>query len=310
MPATLDQISALSHAAMDAGLAGRAALSVVTSSETGVVIGAFQRFGDAAGARVRRVSGGPALRVAPGTVHVVLALRSCDALTPCEPAQLLNRYVRPLLRALTRHAALAHYFGREWISVLRRPAAFVGFAHDAESGRAAFEAFVAVHEPLWESARASFAGKEPASLGALAGRQLDAEALCVAIRAAYAGAYGELDGLAAAAPAPPAAIEPAWTARVPEAIGDVCAGPDATGMLRVGGEFMASRNAIKALEARLAQLGVLRTHDAHDAHDAQDAQDAQDAIAQAIDDALGSGSALFGVRDSGSIRDAIARATQ
>ena len=293
MRATIERICALSHAAMDVPITGRAALSVEVAADDGVVPGAFQRSGDAAGARHRRVSGGSALRVAAGSVHVVLALPACDALVACEPPQLINRHVRPLLRALSRHAALAHYFGRDWISVLRRPAAFAGFAHDAGSGRAAFEAFVPVHAPLWIAARASFGGKEPASLDELSGRVVDAESLASAIRSAYGAAYGPLDTLSAFGPSPALASEPPWTARVSEAIGEVCAGRSHAGGLCVGGEFMGSRDALAALETRLAILDVECTNDA---------------ISQAIDETLRGAAVLFGVRDRASIRDAVVAA--
>src|SRR5205814_4449580 len=89
-------IGALGRAALAAG-ASRVLVGRVHGEAR--VLGAFER--RVAGA-VRRVSGGPSVLVGEGTVHLTIAMprhdaidRTCDA-----PAKLLNRYVRPLLRAL------------------------------------------------------------------------------------------------------------------------------------------------------------------------------------------------------------------
>jgi hypothetical protein len=54
---------------------------------------------------------------------------------------LLNRNVRPFLRAFTRAGAMAHYFGREWISLRKRPAALLGF-DVTRSGAVLIEVFL------------------------------------------------------------------------------------------------------------------------------------------------------------------------
>ena len=46
-------------------------------------------------------------------------------------------------------------------------------------------------------------------------------------------------------------LDPPWAATVDEGIGVVGAGPDARGRFRVGGDLLASRDAIGALEASL-----------------------------------------------------------
>lgn len=57
-----------------------------------------------------------------------LALPTLSALYPDARAEtLLNRNVRPFLKGLTRCGALAHYFGREVISIQRRSGAVLGY---------------------------------------------------------------------------------------------------------------------------------------------------------------------------------------
>ena len=277
MLATLERMAGLSRASMDGALTGRAAVAVSVASESGLLLGAFQRGCDGASARFRRASGGSALTITPGTVHVVLALASPDALTPCDENKVLNRHVRPLLRATG-----ARYFGRDWASVDHRPAAFVGVAHDATSKRTAFEAFVAVRSPLWTHARPSFLDKEPTSLGP----QADPDAVARSILEAYRRAYGALDDLVPL-DASPVEDAPPWTAREAVAIGEVCAGRDAAGVMRLGGELMASRDAVAELELRLAS----------------------EPLENAIDETLGRpGVLVFGVKSLASIRDVIQRA--
>src|SRR5262249_3366037 len=115
---------------------------------------------------------------------------SPSSLVSCEPVRLVNRYVRPLLKALGRCGALAHYFDRDWISVKHRPAGWVGFAHDATTGRCALEAFVALRARFDVEARASYLGKEPGTVEEIAGVAIDEARFGDAIVEAYAGAYG------------------------------------------------------------------------------------------------------------------------
>ena len=79
--------------------------------------------------------------------------------------KLVNRHVRPLLKALTRvTSAPANYFGRDWIAMAHRPIAFVGFAHSAEHGTGLLEAVIAVDTPLdpRPSSRSHRRGRWPA----------------------------------------------------------------------------------------------------------------------------------------------------
>jgi hypothetical protein len=283
----------VSRTSLDRPLAAGAELLVAEVRGAATVRGAFQR-----GGGVRRGSGGPEVLADTGTVWVALALARSGELTPCPAARLVNRYVRPLLRAIGKLGAPAHYFGRDWVSVQHRPAAFVGFAHDASSGRALFEAIVAVSAPFAPSPRPSFLGKEPGTLAGLLGRPVEASRLVDVIVESYADAYG-LEALDATPVLDPRAHEvnaadPPWAACRDEAIGPVCAGPDRNGVLRVGGDLMASRDAIAALEARLAALPSPAD---------------RDAIARAVDATFTApGVVLDGVRSLQSIAEVIERA--
>jgi len=285
--------------ALDRELHFDAELVVTELSTAAFVLGSFQRgHGAPEGAPlVRRVSGGALVRVGPGTLHVVLSLANPSVIFPCDASKLDNRYVRPLLRALTKSGAQAAYFGRDWVSVRHRPAAAVGFAHEARTGRAAFEAFVAVRAPF-STPRPSFLGKEPGTLETLCERAFDSAALARAIAEAYVAAAGgaarELPPRrdpAASASDQALRAEPPWTSSIEEVIGPVCAGRDASGALRLGGDFMASRDAVATLETAVSALGSGAT---------------REAVGQLVNDAFTSGgAAIEGVRDLASVRDVL-----
>jgi hypothetical protein len=300
------ELAAHSRGALDRPLAEPAELWVAVARDEAVLVGAFQR---GAGIPpewplVRRGSGGHEVRVAPGTVHVALALAHPGALPGfADEKRIVNRAVRPLLRALARTGSLAHYFGRDWVSVEHRPVAWVGFAHDAASRRTLFEAFVGVRTPFALGPRVSFLGKAVAALESLRERPLEpagstAERLASAVVDAYvAQAGGEARDLAPAEVAAAASgagddprAEPPWEATCEEAIGLVGAGPDARGVLRVGGDLLVSRDALARLEERLAGA---TTAD----------------IPRVVDETLAApGVALDGVKSLASIADVVARA--
>ncbi len=147
-----------------------------------VVLGAVQRAGRVVDLEACRRAGIPVLRRATtGTaawiggraIIVTLALPHVAALFPdATPRTLLNRNVRPLLKGFTRAGTLAHYFGRAWITLQKRPAALLGF-DVAPSGAVLVEAFVghdasiALPDDLTtedERAIDRFLGKKPAAL--------------------------------------------------------------------------------------------------------------------------------------------------
>ena len=297
---TAAQAMRASRAALDRPLEGDAELSVVTITTPATVLGAFQRPQGIPRdlPLLRRASGGPFVRVGPGTLHVVLSLAHPSALVPCDAAHIVNRHVRPLLRALTKSGALAHYFGRDWVSVGHRPVGQVGFAHDSRTRRTAFEAFVALGFDFAPPGRSSFLGKEPTTLEEAAGRTIDRPALRARIVEAYATAAGrdtdrrEFEEIGDEGDA--VAEEPPWRVTAEEAIGTVGAGPDATGTLRLGGDLMASRDVIERVATCVAALPPGA---------------GADEVGAIVDRELTApGAALEGVRDLRSLRDVLARA--
>jgi hypothetical protein len=146
-----------------------------------VVLGAAQRAGrvlrlDAGTAALRRATAGTAVYLGGRAVVWTLALPHVAALVPdATPRTLLNRNVRGFLAGLGRSGAIAHYFGREWISVRRRPAAVMGF-QTTPGGAVLLEVFAGIDAPLAlpeaiateeERALDRWLGKPPASLGDL-----------------------------------------------------------------------------------------------------------------------------------------------
>jgi hypothetical protein len=220
------ELAAHSRASLDRPLRAPAELMVATASDDALVLGAFQRGAGKPDTAplVRRGSGGPEVLVAPGTLHVLLAMASPDALVPCDERRIVNRAVRPLLRALTRVGHLAHYFGRDRVVVAHQPVGWVGFAHDASSRRTTFEALVHVNEPRLAAAvvDAYARDRDPVVLDPPAASTEEAADL---------------------------RADPAWTATREEAIGPIGAGPDAQGRFRVGGDLLVSRDALARLEA-------------------------------------------------------------
>ncbi len=238
-------------------------LEIGFASDDGVLLGAFQRACDGPSGAIARGTPGAAVRVGTGTLHVLVALPRLEH----GEDQILNRHVRPILRGLG-----AQYFGRDWISLAHRPVAHVGFAHERASGRTVVEAFIAVRTPFAVTERASHLKKTPATLEEIRGR-LDDDALVASIVTAFDGEHVAVQRESSARVV--TNDDPPWTARVDEAIGPVCAGLDAAGRMRVGGEFMASFDAVRDLEDRIATQE----------------------IRSAVNDAFGAPhTALFGVR--------------
>lgn len=258
---------------------------------------------------LRRGSGGYPCEVQRGVVWLQLVLRTTHALVPdASIDKLLNRYVRPLSKALTSFAKTpVSYFGRDWISARKQPLGFVGFAHDARTNQAMFEAIVGVTAPIARGEgddATSFTGKAHTTLHALASSEAkppDPDEVAKRIAFEYAalatsagGRLIVLDGeLAAPSPANEEAGDFAWSATRPEAIGFVGAGRSAGGQLRVGGTLMASADAMERLEDAVSALGP-------------SASDV--AVAEAVDRILGRDAYVFGVRKLTSIRDVILEA--
>lgn len=114
-----------------------------------LALGLWQRAGDAlngdAAAKrkalvVRRSTGGPLAYAGDGIVYFALALRHASVLMSCPKDRVLNRNVRGFLGGLSLGGEAAHYFGREYVSVARRPAALVSWDRLAD-GRVLLEVF-------------------------------------------------------------------------------------------------------------------------------------------------------------------------
>jgi hypothetical protein len=259
------EVAVRSWLELDRPLLFDAELTIAIVGGDAVLMGAYQRTTELLESHprlvLRRISGGAAARVGPGTIWMSLALRSVDALVPCERTKIVARHVRPLLRALTKLGRPAQHGGRDYVSVANRPAALIGFAHDTETDRASMEAIIAVSTPFALGPRAALLDKAPATLQQLFGQNVDIVRLCGLIADAYAeehlmtilplaiGAALEADGPI------PFDDDPPWAATVEETFGTICAGRDAEGRMRLGGELLVSRNALASLESAIEALG-------------------------------------------------------
>lgn len=112
-----------------------------------VLLGAHQRkasaLREASGVVLRRATGGVAIAAGAGTVYAALLLPEPSAIVPCAMDRFLNRHVRGVLKALTKLGAPAQYFGRDVVSVLHRPVAWVGWDR-AASGACRMEMVIGV----------------------------------------------------------------------------------------------------------------------------------------------------------------------
>ncbi|HSN99232.1 MAG TPA: hypothetical protein VLS89_13145 [Candidatus Nanopelagicales bacterium] len=150
-----------------------------------ILLGAAQRAGRvvdlgacaAAGIPVlRRATTGPAVYLGGRGVAWTLALPHVAALAADASARtLVNRNVRGFLQGFARAGALAHYFGREWISAHRRPAAALA-VESAPDGAAILEVWAGYDAPTAipaalaapeELAVDRWLGKSPAALAEL-----------------------------------------------------------------------------------------------------------------------------------------------
>lgn len=221
-----------------------AELLIGSPTDNAIVSGAFER---RERGRVRRGSGGAALTVGPGTIWLTLRLARANALVECDGPRLMNRYVRPLLKALGRCGAKAAYFDRDWFAVAHRPAGMVAFGHDATTGACTFEAFVAVTTAFAFVQRSSYRGKQPGALDELAGVS-DVDRITDAIVAAYGEGHTWTEaGIGRTTTMVRVEEDPPWLATVDEAIGEI--GATRT---RFGGELMASRDAVARLDRDMA----------------------------------------------------------
>ncbi|MGF1467495.1 MAG: hypothetical protein ACFCGT_15325 [Sandaracinaceae bacterium] len=159
-------------------------------------------------AAVRRWTGGPATVAGDGVLYLALALARADVFLETPRDRILNRTVRGLLGGLRAVGFAAHYFGREFVSVDKRPAGLLGWARAAD-GRVLFEAFLGAERtyPPPADEVATPARREPPRLGKAPLRLADvgtppsAAELCAACARAW-DREGALEPVHADPPAP------------------------------------------------------------------------------------------------------------
>ena len=286
--------------------------------------------GNATPPLLRRSTGGVMLRASEGIVYAALALRDRNALMPCPRSRILNRNVRGALQGLRTAGIVAHYFGRDFLSVDARPAAYVSWGARAD-GRVLLEFFLCDTHTCFISPRElgyparkddPFRGKEAWTLEQAyfqTHRAPDAaprvmrtalvEHLAEGYRAGYQAAF-ERSPIPEAwraseprtgLPPDPDAAALHWSHPVEEAIGFVSAGVslDSAGKLsrvRICGDFFADDSCAITLERILVGVAPSSEH-----------------IGRAVDSAYGqTGHDVEGVRDlhtfQTAILDAVARA--
>lgn len=175
--------------------------------DSAYVLGRWQRGRDALvdphrAHALRRRTGGPTFRLGPGTLYVGLAMKHASVLMETPPTRILNRTVRPLLAALRAGGLPAHYFGRDFVSVDKRPAGALGWARTPD-GRVLFEVALSVRESfapprahmpdeIWEARGAApLMGKEPLVLDSLR-PELTELSLAEHVIRAYESALGQM----------------------------------------------------------------------------------------------------------------------
>jgi hypothetical protein len=143
--ATAAEICAFSRSLLDQQLWAPGALEVIVSTNEALTRGAW---GIDADCTEIRGGGGTKVAIGEGDVYIGLALEKSNALVAdCDPSRLINRHVRPLLRALSKGGVKAMYGGRDFISAKGERVGWVGMQHAAETGRAAFEAIIPTSNP-------------------------------------------------------------------------------------------------------------------------------------------------------------------
>ncbi len=236
-----------------------------------LVLGAYQHAAQALakaslehGTILRRATGGATVRAGDGIIYLALGLHQRSALMTCPKLRILNRNVRGALQGLRLLGVAAHYFGRDFISVDVRPAAYIGWQAWPD-GRVVLELFVSATtsyvpapEQLGYPAREHdpHHGKAPITLAEAGAKALDATVV-EKIAAGYESAFGaqfrsitlareELDRAGEVAQAQHVLIDESeklsWSSPREEAIGFVSAGVslDRSGKLdqvRLAGDF-------------------------------------------------------------------------
>jgi lipoate-protein ligase A len=196
---------------------------------------------------VRRKTGGGALRLGRGQVYVAFELASAGI----DPSRILNRNVRPLLRALTSLSHIAVTSGGREVMLARgEPIGWVGVHHERESGATGLEAVVNVTRTFELDAAVDLSRtaieprfKTPRTLEEMLDRRVTEEEVVAAI----VRELGADEWFTADAPISRVDMDEApFTAMIEESIGLIgtIKEPD---RIVIGGDLMASHDAIEAL---------------------------------------------------------------
>lgn len=167
-------------------------------------IGAWQLREDASA--LRRTTGGPSAIAGEGIFYAALAMRSASTFMECPRDRVLNRNVRGFLAGLRALGLSAHYFGREFVSIDRRPAALIAWTRE-RNGAVLLELFLGIERPYWS---ADVIGKTPITVREALGRAPDAIEIGRSIASAFAsmGGLEVRDGTIERAPIEEPAFDP------------------------------------------------------------------------------------------------------
>lgn len=213
---------------------------------------------------VRRRTGGAALRVGRGQVYVAIDYETANV----EPSRFLNRYVRPLLRALTSLSNIAVTSGGREVMLARgEPIGWVGVHHEKATGASGLEAVVNVSrtfelDPTVDLAHGAIEPrfKRSRTLHEMLDRPVTVEEVVEAI-ARELEISGTFEALAPIARVD--SDEPAFTAMVEESIGLIGAVKERDRIF-IGGDLMASHDVLEALgRSALVTNDLPRTIDEH-----------------------------------------------
>lgn len=225
---------------------------------------------------VRRATTGTHVFIAPtGAALFALALPTRTALAPdTRGPTTLNRNVRGWLQGLTRHGALAHYFGREWLTIHKRPAGVLALSGGLDRSLL-IELWIGLDAPLTlpeslasehERTLDRWLAKRPASFREVCPDKLLDHARIDAIQARALERYGLEANIVPDTELDPTR-EPQWTStlcddeleRTPHrwieptrcAIGWIDAAVLDDGALWIGGDVLVDEPAIDAITAAL-----------------------------------------------------------
>jgi hypothetical protein len=230
------EVAAASQALVALPLSGVAQMHSALISKRATFVGQFDRVPESEFPRYRRGTGGVSFETEEGAFYIGIALAHPGSLLAGSANQVLNRMVRPLLKALTKvHGKRVAYFGRDHIRAEQKNVGWVAMAHRVDTDRAAFEAFLPPTERTHDLA------EEIASAYTLAHPAL--------VLAPFERANGGAQALAHG--------DPPWLRTESEAIGSLGLMREHDGRRRIGGTLMASADRMHALnQAIQSPMGV------------------------------------------------------